>query len=52
MRKIYIYILGITPLGFFHEQLKSAAPNGAVFLLGGLAYLVLLRLVAEKFGKP
>lgn len=52
MRKIYIYIFGVALLGLLHAPLKSAAPHGAVFLFIVIAYLVILRLVAEKFGKP
>ena len=52
MRKIHIYILGVTLLGLLQGFLKNAVPHGAVLLLIVIAYLLMLRLVAEKFGKP
>lgn len=41
---------GVAPIAFFYEQLK-ALTNGPLFLLAGIAYLLLVRLIAEKFGK-
>jgi fructose-specific phosphotransferase system IIC component len=52
MRKIYIYLIGITLFGLLHAPVRSAVPHGAIFLLIAIVYLVALRLVAEKFGKP
>lgn len=52
MRKIYIYIIGIVLLGVSQEYVKQSVPHGAVFLLACVVYLVLLRLLAERFGKP
>jgi hypothetical protein len=52
MRKIHIYLIGVALLGLLHAPLKSAAPHGSVFLLIVIVYLVALRLIAEKFGKP
>jgi hypothetical protein len=51
MRKIHIYIVGVALLGLLQAPLKSALPHGAVFLLIVIVYLVVLRLIAEKFGK-
>jgi hypothetical protein len=52
MRKIYIYILGVTLLGLVQGFIKSAIPHGAVLLFIVVAYLLILGLIAEKFGKP
>ncbi|MBB3121405.1 hypothetical protein [Pseudoduganella violacea] len=52
MRKIYIYILGVVLLGLVQGFIKNAAPHGAVYFLIIVAYLVILRVLAEKFGKP
>jgi len=52
MRKAHIYLIGVVLLGFAHEPVKQAMPHGALFLLAGIVYLVLLRLLAERFGKP
>jgi hypothetical protein len=52
MRKTHIYIIGIVLLGFTYEYVKRAMPHGALFLLACVVYLVLLRLLAERFGKP
>jgi hypothetical protein len=50
MKKIYIYLIGIVPLGFFYYELKNMLGQ-AMFLLCGIVYLILLRLFAEKIGK-
>lgn len=52
MRKIYIYALGMIVLGLAHGFLKSAVPHGAVLLLIVLVYCVIIRVIAERFGKP
>ncbi|NVE00614.1 hypothetical protein [Massilia sp. BJB1822] len=52
MRKIHIYILGVALLGLAQGFLKNALPHGAIFFAVVLAYLVILRFIAEKFGKP
>ncbi len=52
MRKIHIYIVGIVLLGLMQGFLKQALPHGAVFFAVVLLYLVILRFIAEKFGKP
>lgn len=52
MRKIYIYILGVVLLGLLQYLLKIAVPNGAALFLIVIAYLVIVRLIAEKFGTP
>jgi hypothetical protein len=51
MPKLGIYILGLIPLAYFYEPLKGAV-NGPVFLLIAIMYLVAIRLVAEKYGRP
>ena len=52
MRKIYIYALGMLVLGLAHDVIKSSVPHGAIFLLIVLAYCGIVRLIAERFGKP
>lgn len=50
MKKIWIYMAGVLPFAFFYEQLKALA-SGPVLLGGALVYLLLLRALADKFGK-
>lgn len=50
MKKIWIYMAGVVPLAFFYEPLKTLV-SGPVFLICAVVYLLLLRLLAEKFGK-
>lgn len=52
MRKLHIYLIGIVVLGFASGYLKRAMPNGALFFVLCVFYLILLRLLAERFGKP
>ena len=52
MRKIHIYIIGGSLLGLVYSPLKEALNNGAVFFLVAIIYLLIIRLVAENFGKP
>ena len=52
MRKIYIYILGVAVLWLVQGFIKNAAPHGAVYFLIVVANLGILRVLAEKFGKP
>jgi hypothetical protein len=50
MRKLWIYTAGVIPLGFFSEQLQAML-GSPLFLGATLAYVLLLRLLAEKFGR-
>lgn len=50
MRKEYIYITGVVIFGLIYAWLKKITDNPAFFLIS-LLYLLLLRFVAEKFGK-
>lgn len=50
MRKFHIYFIGVIGLGLAHGWLKSIFPAPAVFGIA-IVYLILLRLIAEKFGK-
>ena len=53
MKKIWLYIAGVAPFApfaFFYEPLKELA-SGPVFLISAVVYLLILRLLAEKFGK-
>ena len=52
MRKNHIYLVGVTILGVSYASLESAISNQPLFVLIVLAYLGLLRLLAEKKGKP
>jgi hypothetical protein len=50
MKKIWIYVIGIAPLGYFYEALKGLM-SGPVFLGLAIIYLFVVRWIAEKFGK-
>lgn len=50
MKKFWIYMAGVAVFAFFYAWLKTVVAQ-PVFFIGGLAYLVLIRLLAEKFGK-
>ena len=50
MKKIWIYMAGVVPFAFFYGPLKELA-SGPVFLIFAVVYLLILRLLAEKFGK-
>jgi hypothetical protein len=47
--KLLIYILGLVPLAYFYERLKAEL-NGLTFVLVAVAYLVVVRVLAEKYG--
>ena len=51
MRKVHIYAAGAAVFGFAQHFIKKAVP-GPVLLLTTVVYFVVLRLVAEKYGKP
>lgn len=50
MRKIHIYALGVTVLGLSHEWLRETYSGASSFVIA-VCYLLLLRFVAEKWGK-
>jgi cytochrome bd-type quinol oxidase subunit 2 len=50
MKKIWIYMAGVALFAFFYEPLKALV-SGPVFLGGAIVYFLLLRVLAEKFGK-
>jgi hypothetical protein len=51
MNKAWIYYLvGIMAFGFAYEWLKSIMGQ-PVFFVGAIIYVLLLRLLAEKFGR-
>ncbi len=50
MKRIYVYTLGLFPMAVFHDQLEIWT-TGPVFMVFAVVYLVLVRLVAEKFGR-
>ncbi|MGO4307918.1 hypothetical protein [Cupriavidus sp. RAF12] len=50
MKKIWIYMAGIAPFAFFYEALK-ALTSGPIFLGLAIIYLLIVRWLAEKFGK-
>ena len=50
MKKIWIYIIGVAVVGLAYGWLKQMLTE-PVFFGFGIVYLVLLRLLAEKFGK-
>ena len=52
MRRIYIYAFGVFLLALFKDVLKDAVPHWSTVLLIVVVYLLVIRLIAEKFGKP
>jgi hypothetical protein len=50
MKKTWIYVAGVGIFGLAYAWLKGMLPE-PVFFAGAIAYLLLLRLAAEKFGK-
>lgn len=50
MRKRLMYIIGLAPLGFSYPWLKTQL-SGPVLISIAIVYLLVLRLVCEKFGK-
>ena len=50
MPKIVIYILGLAPLAVSQRWLRDVAGDVLAFVII-IAYLIVLRLLAEKFGK-
>jgi hypothetical protein len=52
MKKIYIYLIGAIPLGLNYNSLKSMFSNPLYFFILVILYLCLVRLVAEKIGRP
>jgi hypothetical protein len=51
MSKDYIYMIGIFLFGLVYYVVKSFTENDVLFVLGAIIYLLLLRCVAEYFGK-
>ena len=52
MRKIHIYIIGGIAYGLLHVAIKSVISSGPVFFIVSVCYILFLRFVSEKFGKP
>jgi len=52
MRKIHIYIVGVTLLGLLYSPIKDLLGHSSAFVVAAVAYLIALRFIAEKFGKP
>ena len=52
MRKIHIYIVGVTLLGLLYAPIKDLLDHSGAFVVAAVAYLIALRVIAEKFGKP
>jgi hypothetical protein len=48
--KIQIYLIGVLILGLTYHFIKDLL-SGPVFLLSVLGYLVLIRFVAERYGR-
>ena len=49
MRRIHIYWIGLIPLSAFYYILKDRLGSPAFFFIG-MAYLVVIRLISERFG--
>ena len=52
MRKIHIYTIGVMLFGLVYYPLKDALSSGPLLLLFAVIYAVLVRLIAERLGKP
>jgi hypothetical protein len=52
MRRPHIYIVGVVLLGLGYESLKRALPEGWMFFLIAVVYLLVVRWIANRFGKP
>jgi hypothetical protein len=50
MKKIWIYMIGVIPLALTTERLQSVI-GGPALLIGAVSYLLVVRLVAERYGK-
>lgn len=50
IRKHWVYLIGVGILGLACGVLEGRIANAALFA-GAAVYLILLRLLAEKFGK-
>ena len=50
MKKFHIWLLGVFVLGLLYAWLKTMVGEIS-FFAGVIGYLLLLRLVAERFGK-
>jgi len=51
LRKIHIYIIGVTILGGLVPVLERAINSTPWFLFLTISYVLILRLIAEKYGK-
>lgn len=50
MKKIWIYMVGVAPFAFLHDWLSNRMA-GPVFLAIAIAYFLVVRYIAEKYGK-
>lgn len=46
-----VFVVGLLPLGFFYGQLKSLFGSELYFLLAGIAYLLLLRVIGRAVAR-
>jgi hypothetical protein len=44
-KETVVYLLGVLALGFFYGPLKQWAPNGTIFVLMTVIYLLALRVI-------
>ena len=44
---VWVYLAGMVPMGLFYEQVKVATGDTWRFVLVAVAYLLVLRLIAE-----
>jgi hypothetical protein len=51
MRKSVMYVIGMAPLGLGYPWLKAEL-SGPMLLGAAIVYLLALRFICEKFGKP
>ena len=54
MQKFHIYLIGVVLLGLVYEPVRSLVGTGGGWwcLFVALVYLLTIRLIADRFGKP
>jgi hypothetical protein len=52
MKKLHIYLIGVVLFGLVYEPAKAALRSGLWFFCVAVIYLLVLRFIAERFGKP
>jgi hypothetical protein len=50
IRKVWVYVIALSPFAFFYEQIKNLIGNDFVFVLIGVVVALSARYIAEKVG--